>query len=69
MRQVAAPRRASALAAGAVLLLAGCAGQLVVGQATPGAGEPVDVAAGRVPDHRGRRRRRSTSSPATRSPT
>ena len=44
MRPVARRGMRSALALAAVALLAGCAGQLVRGQATPGTGEPVDAA-------------------------
>ena len=48
MRQVV--RRACLRARpGPVALLTGCAGQLVAGQASPGAGEPVDVAADAFP--------------------
>jgi predicted metalloprotease len=43
MRQVARRGVHSALALAVVVLLAGCSSALVVGQATPGAGEPVDV--------------------------
>ena len=66
MRQVL---RRALPAASRVMLLAGCATEVVVGQASPGPGEPVDVAADEFPITGRQRRARSTSSPATRSPT
>src|SRR3954469_11488361 len=49
MRQVVRRGAHSALTMAAVALLAGCSGQLVVGQASPGGGEPVDVTADAFP--------------------
>ena len=67
MRQVL--RRALPLALAGVLL-AGCgAADRVVGQASPGTGEPVDVAPDDFPITGRRPTPASTSSPATPSPT
>src|SRR3954451_14144016 len=49
MRQVVRRGAHSALTMAAVALLGGCSGQLVVGQASPGGGEPVDVSAEEFP--------------------